>query len=341
MKKLLSVFSLWLCALCLTQPAFGEPTGPARQLIDALKMEPIPQEGAWFALTYHSADALDAKNLPARYHGGDRLAGSAIYALETTHDFSALHKLQTDEIWHFYGGDPIEMLLLYPDGHGEVVMIGPDVLHGQHPQFVVPRGVWQGSRPLGDGPDAYAFFGDTLAPGFDPRDFEIGYRDELQQQYPKFADHIARLTRAEFTTRPAEAAGNSSAAIPAARSPEVFQQDAVAPTTVSPGLLLRALVGRVAQAKDDDCSVAFFTVEAGHTTDTSHNKASTEVFLVTRGSGQVRLGDQSRPVVTGSVAVIRPGVRHSLQADAASNLEFYAITTPAFSPEDYVVDPAK
>ena len=165
-------------------------------------MERIPAEGPWFSLTYQSADTLSPASLPERYHGTPHAAGSAIYALETAQDFSALHRLQTDEIWHFYGGSPIEMLLLYPDGHDETVILGADVLAGQHPQFVVPRGVWQGSRPVSEAPDTYSFFGDTLAPGFEYADFEIGYRDELQKAYPKAAEKIARLTRAEFIARP-------------------------------------------------------------------------------------------------------------------------------------------
>ena len=161
-------------------------------------------EGPWFSVTYKSTDTPTADALPSRYQG-TRSAGSAICALETRADFSALHKLATDEIWHFYGGDPIEMLLLHPDGHGEIVIIGPDVLNGQHPQFTVPRGVWQGSRPLRDRPDAYSLFGDTLAPGFEYEDFEIGYRDELQKNHPEFAALIGQLTRPEFASRAAPA----------------------------------------------------------------------------------------------------------------------------------------
>jgi uncharacterized protein len=174
--------------------------GPAQKLIRHFKMEKIPAEGPWFTVTYRSQDVLDAKSLPARYRG-NRLASTAIYAVQTKEDFSAMHKLATDEIWHFYGGDPLEMLLLYPDGHGEVVIIGPDVFNGQQPQFIVPRDVWQGSAPTGSGPDSFAFFANTLAPGFEFEDFEMGYRDELQKRYPQFADHINRLTRAEFVTR--------------------------------------------------------------------------------------------------------------------------------------------
>jgi hypothetical protein len=173
---------------------------PAQELIQHFKMEKIPAEGPWFTVTYRSEDLLDAKNLPARYQGS-RVAGTAIYAVQTKEDFSAMHKLATDEIWHFYGGDPLEMLLLYPDGHGQIVVIGSDVVKGQHPQFVVPRDVWQGSRPVGAEPESYSFFGNTLAPGFEFDDFEMGYRDELQESYPEFSSHIARLTRAEFVTR--------------------------------------------------------------------------------------------------------------------------------------------
>jgi predicted cupin superfamily sugar epimerase len=172
----------------------------AQKLIQHFRMEKIPAEGPWFTVTYRSQDVLDANGLPARYEGS-RVAGTAIYAVQTTEDFSALHKLATDEIWHFYGGDPLEMLLLYPDGHGEVVVIGPDAFKEQHPQFVVPRNVWQGSMPIGAGSECYSFFGNTLAPGFGFDDFEIGYRDELQEKYPQFSDDIARLTRADFVTR--------------------------------------------------------------------------------------------------------------------------------------------
>ena len=178
----------------------AEPDGIAQKLIQHFKMAKIPAEGPWFTVTYRSQDMLDSKSLPVRYKG-NRVAGTAIYAVQTKADFSAMHKLATDEIWHFYGGDPLEMLLLYPDGPGEVVVIGPDVFKGQHPQFVVPRDVWQGSTPIGADPQSYSFFANTLAPGFEFDDFEMGYRDELQQKYPQFADQIARLTRAEFVSR--------------------------------------------------------------------------------------------------------------------------------------------
>ncbi len=189
--------------LCLFVPTLrADPTGMAKQLIEHFHMQKVPQEGVWFSVSYVSTDTLPGTSLPARYHGKDHAAGSAIYDVMTHEDFSALHRLQTDETWHFYGGDPIEMLLLYPDGHGETVVIGPDVFAGQRPQFTVPRGVWQGSAPMGDGAAGYSFVGNQLNPAFGYDDFEIGYRDQLQKQYPACAARIGQLTREEFKTCP-------------------------------------------------------------------------------------------------------------------------------------------
>jgi predicted cupin superfamily sugar epimerase len=123
--------------------------------------------------------------------------------VETEADFSAMHRLQTDEVWHFYGGAPIDMLLLYPDGHGRKITLGTNVLAGELPQFTVPHGVWQGSAPRGTSERTYSFAGDQLSPGFDYADFEMGYRDALERAYPAFTRDIQRLTRVEFATSPA------------------------------------------------------------------------------------------------------------------------------------------
>ncbi len=171
----------------------------ARQLIDRFKMERIPQEGAWFAPTYRSTEEVSVAG--ASRYTGRRVAYSAIYCVQTRDDFSGLHRLATDELWHFYDGQPIGLLLLHPDGRGERVVLGLNLAAGERPQFLVPRGVWQASRPVG-GDDAWTFFGNTLAPGFEYADFEIGYREELQAQFPDFAKPIAELTRPEHIRRP-------------------------------------------------------------------------------------------------------------------------------------------
>ena len=113
------------------------PGGIAGTLVRRFHMAPIPQEGAWFGVTYTSNDRIEGAGLPARYGGQSRRISSAIVALETPRDFSALHRLQSDEVWHFYSGTPLTMLLLYPDGHGETVTLGANVGAGQLPQVTV------------------------------------------------------------------------------------------------------------------------------------------------------------------------------------------------------------
>src|SRR5207249_287657 len=131
----------------------------ADELIRILQLQPHPREGGYFRETYRSAEAVAAEALPARY-GGTRHHGTAIYYLLTPTTFSALHRLASDEIFHFYAGDPMRMLQLFPDGSGATVLLGPDVTRGQNPQVIVPRGVWQGSvlEPGG----AYALLGCTV-----------------------------------------------------------------------------------------------------------------------------------------------------------------------------------
>jgi len=198
-----AVMAAWILDLFTGSSRAGS-VGPAQKLIAQLGLEKIPVEGAWFQVTYGSADHLPAAALPARY-GSPRVAGTAIYALVTRDDFSALHRLKTDEIWHFYVGDPIELLLLHPDGRTEVILLGADLAAGQRPQFTVPAGVWMGARPLPATAEAYALFGCTMAPGFDYADFEPGYRDELERAYPARRELIAQLTRADLARRPTAA----------------------------------------------------------------------------------------------------------------------------------------
>ena len=133
--------------------------------------------------------------------------------------------MKTDEVWHFYGGDPIELLLLHPGGRSEVVVLGSDVFAGQRPQFTVPAGAWMGARPAAKGPEAYGFFGTTMAPGFEYDDFEVGYRDELQRAYPAQRTLIAELTRTGQAARPA--GGPAPATVKAKPEPSVFLPTAV------------------------------------------------------------------------------------------------------------------
>jgi predicted cupin superfamily sugar epimerase len=163
----------------------------ADELIRRLGLQPHPKEGGFFRETYRAEDVWPASVLPARY-GGDRRASTAIYYLLTPTTFSALHRLRSDEVFHFYLGSPVRMLQLWPDGTGRTVVLGPDLAAGHALQVVVPRGVWQGSllEPGGD----FALLGCTVAPGFEYADYESGRQAELVAQYPAFADLIGRLT---------------------------------------------------------------------------------------------------------------------------------------------------
>lgn len=121
-------------------------------------------------------------------------ASTAIIAMviDDPQSFSDMHRLPTDEIWHFYLGDAIELLLLDPNGSDEVIILGQDVLNGERVQHVVPAGVWMGARiqPGGD----YGVFGNTIAPGFSPDDFEGAVAQDLITQWPQREELIRALT---------------------------------------------------------------------------------------------------------------------------------------------------
>jgi predicted cupin superfamily sugar epimerase/mannose-6-phosphate isomerase-like protein (cupin superfamily) len=327
-----------------TEQLHAAPRPTAEALIKHFNMARIPQEGPWFVLTYNSSDVLARGALPERYDG-PRAAGSAIIALVTRTDFSAMHRLKTDEMWHYYGGDPLEMLILHPNGSSEVVVLGPDVMAGQKLQYVVPRGSWQGARPRGKGRDSYSLFGDTLAPAFEYSDFAMGYRDELQKAYPGQAALIEQLTRKEFLTGPQRTAAQTDTRAPVSQDggsprtapPMVVAVEQLKTVQASPGLDLAEVVGRVAAAHSERCSVAYFSLAAGASTSTSLNKEAEEYFLVTEGTGTARVGTREMTVTPGSLVVIPPRAEHSLQAGSSGSLRFYAISAPAFSPEDYVV----
>lgn len=166
----------------------------AQEVIGLLQLEPLSLEGGFFALTYRSPEQIVPEALPERYHQA-LVFGTAIYALLTSTDFSAMHRLDTDEIYHFYYGDPLEMLLLHPDGSGEVFILGNDLPAGQRPQKVVGRNVWQGSRPVSGGVHGFTLIGTTMAPGFEWAGFEPGQRDSLAKQYPAFGKMIVERIR--------------------------------------------------------------------------------------------------------------------------------------------------
>jgi predicted cupin superfamily sugar epimerase len=152
-----------------------------------------PREGGWYVRTYEAAELVAAAAFADGRYAGARRTGTAIYYLLEPETFSEMHRLQSDEVFHFYAGDAVEMLQLKDGGSGEMVVIGNDLSRGQQPQVVVERGVWQGSRLVKGG--LWALLGCTVSPGFEFEDYETGERAELSVGWPEFAAEIAALTR--------------------------------------------------------------------------------------------------------------------------------------------------
>ena len=156
-----------------------------------LNLTAHPLEGGYFRETYRSRHTLPRDMLPEGYQG-ERSLATAIYYLLTPDTFSALHRLPADEVFHFYLGDPVEMLQLLPDGSGRTIILGQDIMSGMQLQAIVRRGIWQGARLRTGG--KFALLGTTMSPGFNSHDYEPGPREKLIADYPRFADLIGKLT---------------------------------------------------------------------------------------------------------------------------------------------------
>lgn len=180
---------------CAESPAelsiggMGEPT--VDEWIRVLGLLPHP-EGGFYRETHRDDLALDADALPSRF-GGPRSASTAIYYLLRRGDFSAFHRIASDEVWHHYAGARLTVHVLHADGRHEAIALGKDLAAGERPQAVVPAGAWFGSRI--EGPGEYALVGCTVAPGFDFADFEMATRDVLLALAPESADLVRELTR--------------------------------------------------------------------------------------------------------------------------------------------------
>lgn len=164
----------------------------AQQIIELYNLKPLSEEGGFFTETYRSTEMLGKKSLPACY-SREKSCGTAIFYLLTPDTCSALHRLPTDEIYHFYLGDPVVMPQLFPDGDSRIIRLGQNLTRGEQVQAVVPRGVWQGAV-LDEG-GHFALMGTTMAPGFDFDDFQPGEREQLVKLYPAMRDLIIRLTK--------------------------------------------------------------------------------------------------------------------------------------------------
>ncbi len=164
----------------------------AEELIQFLGLEPLTQEGGYYRRTYLSDEVIPQPSMPHRYLV-DHHFGSCIFYLITRESFSHFHSLLSDEIYHFYLGDPVELIELHPNGECTTTVLGQDIVAGQKVQHLVPRNTWQASylRPGGE----WALLGCTVSPGYDENDYVDGNWESLLRSHPKHHQIIMKLTK--------------------------------------------------------------------------------------------------------------------------------------------------
>lgn len=161
-----------------------------KNIINKLKLEPHP-EGGYFKETYRSFGEINEENLEAGYEG-KRNYSTCIYFLLTSDNFSALHRIKQDEIWHFYDGSPILLHMISELGIHSEHVIGSDFNKGETPQFIVPGGYWFAAEVINK--NDYSLVGCTVSPGFSFKDFELKTRKELISLFPDKEEIISKLT---------------------------------------------------------------------------------------------------------------------------------------------------
>ncbi|MBZ9628553.1 cupin domain-containing protein [Psychroflexus sp. CAK1W] len=161
------------------------------QLIKRLNLQKHP-EGGYFKETYRSEITIPGSSLPLEFESA-RSVSTCIYFMLTSDEFSAFHKVNQDEAWHFYTGDTISLHMISPEGYYSNIKIGSDFSSDETPQFIVPAQHWFAAEIENN--EGFALVGCTVAPGFDFNDFELAEQEQLQNKFPKHSDLIKKLTR--------------------------------------------------------------------------------------------------------------------------------------------------
>jgi len=162
-----------------------------KEIVDHYQMLPHP-EGGYYKESYRSSETFSSLGLPDRFKG-NRVFGTAIYFLLDQGNFSAFHRIQSDETWHFYAGQTLEIFVLHHDGTLQIIQLGNQMQQGETFQATVPAGAWFASRPAAH--STYSLVGCTVAPGFDFADFELAKADALVKEFPQHASIIRELCR--------------------------------------------------------------------------------------------------------------------------------------------------
>ncbi len=163
----------------------------AQDIIESFKLIEHP-EGGYFKETYRSRGYIKNAHLENCFDG-DRNYSTCIYFLLTSEKFSAFHKINQDEIWHFYKGSSLKLHMISPNGEYSFSLIGNSLTNNEIPQFVVPAGYWFAAEVME--PKSFSFTGCTVAPGFDFKDFVLPKQEDLINLFPKHQNIIKRLTR--------------------------------------------------------------------------------------------------------------------------------------------------
>ncbi len=161
------------------------------ELVAQFQLLPHP-EGGYYKETYRACEMIKQTALPGRFTG-DRNFSTAIYFLLEQGNFSAFHRIKSDECWHFYAGQTLHVHVIHLHGSYELIRLGNDIFSGETFQAVVPAGSWFASETAPGG--VFSFVGCTVAPGFDFADFELAKADSLAKQFPAMEVVIKRLCR--------------------------------------------------------------------------------------------------------------------------------------------------
>lgn len=160
-----------------------------QQLIESYQLLPHP-EGGYYKETYRSSELILTNSLPDRFMG-NRNFSTAIYFLLEADSFSAFHRIKSDECWHFYSGDAVDIHVLHNNGNYELIKLGSNIEMGEQFQAIVPAGAWFASKTNG----IYSLVGCTVSPGFDFADFELAKAAELAEKFPNQFELIQQFCR--------------------------------------------------------------------------------------------------------------------------------------------------
>ena len=163
----------------------------AEKLIAHYSLLPHP-EGGWYKETYRSSNNIIPSALPSTFTEG-RFFSTAIYFLLEQGNFSAFHKIKSDECWHFYSGQTLLVYVINAEGKLDIIKLGNDIENGEVFQYVVPANCWFASIPANHA--KFCFVGCTVSPGFDFNDFELAKAEDLINEFPNLADEIKKLCR--------------------------------------------------------------------------------------------------------------------------------------------------